>query len=317
MAYSGTVPWHGLGVQVGPDLSPDDMLKVAGLDWRVRQSPLYAEHNGVYSEVPYKFALQRETDGAVLSITTERYNPVQNADAMEFFDRFTRAGHMKMETAGSLDSGKFIWALARIDESFKLAGKDEVLPYLLLMQPHKVGKAMVIDLTATRVVCWNTLNAALGAGLRGSGKAFRMSHIQKFDSDMKALAEKALGLAVDQFGEYREAAEMLSKAKVANDNLLVEFFDNVISFDRAKAEREERKAPKVLDKFMNAWDSAPGQKLVSANGTWWGAVNAVTYVVDHHSGLTDDTRMRGAWIGEGAEFKRKAINLAVDYAQAA
>ena len=35
MAYSGDVPWHGLGQQVSNDLTPKQMLKAANLDWKV------------------------------------------------------------------------------------------------------------------------------------------------------------------------------------------------------------------------------------------------------------------------------------------
>ena len=40
MAYAGEVPWHGLGKPVPADLTPDQMLEAAGLDWEVEQIPL-------------------------------------------------------------------------------------------------------------------------------------------------------------------------------------------------------------------------------------------------------------------------------------
>ena len=39
MAYAGEVPWHGLGKQVLPDLTPEQMLYEAGLDWSVEKIP--------------------------------------------------------------------------------------------------------------------------------------------------------------------------------------------------------------------------------------------------------------------------------------
>ena len=35
MAYSGEVPWHGLGTEVPADLTPEQMLEAAGLNWEV------------------------------------------------------------------------------------------------------------------------------------------------------------------------------------------------------------------------------------------------------------------------------------------
>ena len=46
MAYAGEVPWHGLGKQVLPDLTPEQMLYEAGLDWSVEKIPAFAEVNG-------------------------------------------------------------------------------------------------------------------------------------------------------------------------------------------------------------------------------------------------------------------------------
>ena len=41
MAYTGQVPWHGLGVQVEDDLTPAEFQKAAGLDWDVIEAPVY------------------------------------------------------------------------------------------------------------------------------------------------------------------------------------------------------------------------------------------------------------------------------------
>ena len=41
MAYAGQVPWHGLGQKVEHTLTPEEMLKAAGLDWTVSKRPVY------------------------------------------------------------------------------------------------------------------------------------------------------------------------------------------------------------------------------------------------------------------------------------
>ena len=46
MAYVGSVPWHGLGVKVPADLTPEQMLDAAGLNWSVEKIPAYAEIAG-------------------------------------------------------------------------------------------------------------------------------------------------------------------------------------------------------------------------------------------------------------------------------
>ena len=66
MAYAGEVPWHGLGVKVRPDLTPEEMLNAAELNWEVEKVPLTYTRSGQWPEnkdngseltVPNKFAL--------------------------------------------------------------------------------------------------------------------------------------------------------------------------------------------------------------------------------------------------------------------
>jgi hypothetical protein len=39
MAFVGEPPWHRLGKVVLPGVTSDEMLKAAGLDWKVRKIP--------------------------------------------------------------------------------------------------------------------------------------------------------------------------------------------------------------------------------------------------------------------------------------
>ena len=45
MAYAGEVPWHVLGRKVSNDLTPEQMVKAAGVGWEVHQAPSYATYN--------------------------------------------------------------------------------------------------------------------------------------------------------------------------------------------------------------------------------------------------------------------------------
>ena len=99
MAYAGEVPWHGLGVKVEDGLGVDEMIKEAGLDWKVRKIPAYAQfdNHSIYSGHDM---LVRESDGQPLDMVKESWVPVQNSEAFEFFREFCDAGDMEMHTAG-------------------------------------------------------------------------------------------------------------------------------------------------------------------------------------------------------------------------
>ena len=66
MAYAGEVPLHGLGVPVSNDLTPQQMMEKAGVDWNVREVESFIEFDGKRMATGQK-SLVRETDGRILT----------------------------------------------------------------------------------------------------------------------------------------------------------------------------------------------------------------------------------------------------------
>ena len=52
-------------------------------------------------------------------------------------------------------------------------------------------------------------------------------------------------------------------------------------------------------------------------GSYWNAVNAVTFMTDHELGRTADARMQSAWFGANQAKKLKAMNTALEMAEVA
>ena len=184
MAYAGELPWHGLGSQVSDDISTDGMMEAAGLDWSVTKQPMYyMDDLGEMGEVPGKSALVRSSDNKVMDIVGQDWNPVQNAEAFEFFREFVDSGDMKMHTAGSLKGGKMVWALAKVNDGFTIKtaqGEDSVESYLLFSNPHQYGKSIDVRFTPIRVVCNNTLTLSLNQNV---DQYVRMGHQRPFNAD--------------------------------------------------------------------------------------------------------------------------------------
>lgn len=311
MAFANEVPWHGLGFNEKATASVAQWMKSSKTNWGVSKIPvtITLPKKGL-TTVKGEFALVRDSDESVLSMVGATYKPVQNAEVFEFFRKFCEAGHMTMETAGSLSNGRYIWVLARVGNNFAIGptkARDEIRPYLLIMSPHVFGKALTIQYTTVRVVCWNTLNMALGSGLKGDGTGYRMLHSKKWEF-AKEEAEHALGLAMKQTAEFKEAAAFLATKKAA-EKQVEDFFKDVL---RVKA--DAKKAPVAINKFRAALEGAPGAQLVTAKGTWWGALNAVTYIADHANGSKRETALTNAWTGHQRGIKRRALKLALEAA---
>ena len=98
-------PWHGLGRIVAEAPTSKDALKLAGLDWKVVQEPIYT---GLHRVIEGYKANVRDSDRKVLGVVSDRYKVVQNADAFSFTDELLGKG-VRYETAGSLQERKKVW----------------------------------------------------------------------------------------------------------------------------------------------------------------------------------------------------------------
>jgi len=304
MAYAGDVPWHGLGTKVPGDLTPAQMLEAAGLDWTVEKVPAYAEVAG--QKVPVgRSALVRSMDDEILDVVSDDWNPVQNAEAFEFFNDFVAAGDMEMHTAGSLKGGQVVWGLAKVKESFELFKGDRIDSYLLFSNFHKYGYSTDVRFTPIRVVCNNTLTLAVNSEVQRMAK---VSHRKQFDGDS---VKMVLGVAADKLAKYKEMAQFLG-SKRYTDESVIDYFKRVFPVNGADAKKE---VSKNANEALAVLTQQPGAHF--AEGTWWQAFNAVTYMTDHVVGRSNDNRMMSAWYGYNKNLKVKALETAVEMADAA
>jgi len=308
MAYSGEIPWHGLGVEVSNDLTPSQMMEKAGLNWSVDKVPTFIEIDGERIETGAQ-ALVRSSDNKVLTQVGAGWNPVQNEEAFEFFSEFVLSGDMEMHTAGSLKEGKMVWALAKVKESFDIFGGDQVDSYLLFSNPHQYGKCIDIRFTPIRVVCNNTLTFSLE---RHADISYRANHSSKFDGDK---VKEAMGLAHEKFAQYKEMAQYLGSKRVTAESL-IEYYATV--FPKTSGSKDIETVDDLSRNAKLAYDALekqPGAEY--AEGSWWQAFNSVTYVTDHLQGRSADNRVYNSWFGSNQARKVQALNKAMDMAEAA
>ena len=165
--------------------------------------------------------------------------------------------------------------------------------------------------------------------LRESGTAsFRMPHVREFGEEVIEAAEEALGLSAEQMTKFKEAATLLSNKKAKHSEVLDyvgEIYQPIMiaEYRNEQRLREEGKAIGIqeplkdkLNKFpslvVDAMEHSPGANLKSAKGTWWGALNAVTYVEDHlRESQNEGNALHSSWFGAAANRKSKALELAL------
>ena len=307
MAYAGELPWHGLGTKVTNDLTPEQMMDAAGLNWEVEELQSFVRFNGQEVATGQK-SLVRKTDGKLLTNVGANWNPVQNATAFEFFNDYVMAGDMEMHTAGSLKEGQIVWALAKVKESFDLFGGDQVDSYLLFSNPHQYGKSIDIRFTPIRVVCNNTLTISLS---QNAERSVKVGHRTAFDAES---VKTTLGIAHEKFAKYKEMAQFLGTKRFSMDNLIAYYNDVFPNTSRTNENKTVDSLSRNAKLCMDVIDTQPGAEY--AEGTWWQAFNSVTYVTDHVQGRNAENRLHNQWFGYNQLRKIKAAEKAVEYAAA-
>lgn len=337
IAYRGEKPWHGLGFEVNENATNLEMMKIAGLDWKVqRRSLAMRDTNGeglVTASLNGFKAIVRSDNDFVFGIPTSRYNLVQNEEIVNLFKEYCEAGHARMETVGGLRNGAIVWALAKLNggTSATLKGGDKMSGYILFSTSHDGTLSTVGKATSVRVVCHNTMSAALQGGVD-----FRMKHSSKWTPERANEAKEKLGMASEQIQAFHAAAEALSNVpvdRIGQIEFLSKLMGGKLLLKNEEAEPEvpagdallksisgiataspEDKLNRVGKSILEAMIESPGATLESAKGTMWGMVNGVSYYTDHLAGRTQDSRLSNAWFGANENLKRNAMETALEMA---
>jgi phage/plasmid-like protein (TIGR03299 family) len=178
-----TPAWHGLGITLAehPD-NWDEARRAAGLLWEPAEDVIYrtvrldgptartidgaiATADPELWMVPLREhkLIKRDDTGAELSVQRTDYRVINHGTMGQLLDEVAKeAGTaFKFETAGSLQGGRKVWALARLDEPFTVPGDDSATyPYFALQNAHDGEGACRIIPTQVRIVCQNTWQLA-------------------------------------------------------------------------------------------------------------------------------------------------------------
>ncbi|MDO3621714.1 DUF932 domain-containing protein [Ralstonia pseudosolanacearum] len=312
MAHVGETPWHGLGNQLAANQPLEVWARQAGMDWRIEEaevrfvSGMAGSTLGSIHAFPEQKVLYRSDTKAPLSVVSRRFQVVQPAEIIEFYRDLVECSGYELETAGVLKDGKKLWALAKTGQSATLKGRDRVNGYLLLATACDGTLATTAQFTSVRVVCNNTLAIALG----DSTGAVKVPHRSQFDAQA---VKRQLGIAVSSWDAFMARTKALSECKV-NDTAAEAFFRRVLTYPATGANTP---VPATNDSAVKAVQElfagrGKGADMVSATGTAWGLLNAITEYTDHHRrARSDDHRRDAAWFGQGAAIKQKAWDEAL------
>lgn len=249
------VPWHNLGIIVEEAPTSADAIRLAGLDWRVEQKPLFLEDG---TKIEGNFANVRDSDNKPLGIVGDRYKIVQNTEAFAFTDALLGEG-VKYETAGSLKNGKIIWLLAKMPEPFEVLG-DKIDPYLVFTNTHDGSGAVRVCATNIRVVCSNTLNIALNRAKRVWSARHTGSITNRLDD-----ARETLQFAKQYMDATKETFEELHKIKM-DEFTLYRVMNNLVPITEDMTDRQKDNQKEIRDDILFRYNEAPDLKVLDKTG---------------------------------------------------
>lgn len=309
--------WHRLGQEMQPGQTIEEWAAAAGLNWHAVkvQAVAVLAGNGfahlpaaeVLREVEGQKFVVRSDNGQPLGYVSDQYQPVQPRETLEWFQRYVGVDdRFQIDCAGSLKKGEIIWCTAKFRESLDVVGEAHTAR-LLMTTTFDGSGATVNKGTMTRVVCNNTLDAALGSDKRA---VIRTRHSTKFDADR---VHRELSTIISGFSQYKAMAEAMVAVDMSREQVS-KFFKAVldIPFD-AKADDISGRKMNQFQALSNAYGVTiqEGTKPNSA----WAALNAVTRYVDHERSTrnaengVDEARVISANFGSGSALKSKALNL--------
>lgn len=334
--------WHGLGVNVSKAQNGEQAHRLSGQDWIVEKWPSYASDpvTGTVVQAKGEYHLVRTDSKAILSRKTvsDKYQVFQNQQLFEFLDAVVGEKLAMYEMAGSVQGGRRVWVQARIPTELRAKGDDVIYPYALFTNVHDGEHLAKVLPSSVRAECNNTLNLALS---RGDERVLHIRHIgdlaqrigdartklgvivrrmDRFQDEIDALAARSLSSTeVSDYLEHLFPTKRVTKLKIpgdgaaALDDILASaesrraLAQELIANHQALTERQSKRNQQILDLVLANFAGDV------AEGTAWGAYNAVSQWADHQMSVRQgaEGRFESAFFGRGDQVKQEAYQAAL------
>jgi phage/plasmid-like protein (TIGR03299 family) len=325
-AYTGSHPWHGKGKQIPGVMTVEEAILFGGLDWDVLLSPIQMSDLEMTPLKTHKATYRQEGDRKIpLGIVGSKYQVVQNAEAFDFFNHAIEKNAACLETVGALGNGERVFAMARVPSIMEVTPGDPVEQFILLCTSHDGSMNIQAMFTAVRVVCQNTLDAAV----KGAAHMVKIRHSKNAKKKI-AEAYKVMAASDKYWNKLREAYRAMAMRDMSRLDvmtLLEELFPGKTQKAPAEAANadenffdslEEDEDGPVIVSARTANNRAKILRLFEseaigadkAGKTAWGLYNAMTQYIDYERSLKNDSnRWEATALGSGVALRQKAFDV--------
>lgn len=261
-------------------ITPDSLIENFQLrSWEAKTAPNHDVNGNPIKNSNYIYhsalAPNDKRDGNILHThVTDRYNIVQFAEGVKWFDYFVREGLLEIQSALIVDD-RHIGVTCDLGLDGTVQGEDKVERYFILGLSHSPGFPRILGFTDIRPVCENTLYAATAKALGKAGAAFSL------DADPEKAMREARACIDFQNRRFHEvevpAYRNLTKVEIRTDER-ESLFRKLLGLPLEGWDFSETLLGKY-EALETAYTSSPGMELFdSKEHTGWRVLQAVTFV---------------------------------------
>ena len=309
--------WHGLGQVVNEAMTSEQAIKLANLDYEVDKGlvSFISNQEFSYHDVDGYYATYRTDNKEFLGLVKSRYEIVQNRDAFAFFDAIVDSGEAIFETAGALGKGERIFLMAKLPDDFEIGG-EKIEKYIMLTNSHDGSSSVIAGLTNIRVVCNNTLQAAL----KGLENKVSIDHVSGAKNKLKE-AHRVMGIASKYSTEVKDIFSRMVDFKMSEGDYR-DYFTKILApeYKTAMTTDEEKEMSTRLKNMVEATTqfaiTHPTQTTDASNGTLWGAYNGISGYYNYiKSFKSSEDKFNSQFFGVANNKMLKSFNQAVSLLQ--
>ena len=305
---NGERAWHGMGVVTDGSLPAREAFETADALFRVEKRELFypasmPDPTGIGGLIEYKpsgsYGVVRTDTQALLGVVSKQYELVQN-DALLRMAEFIREEADMDSVVVLADGAKVAFTASLRGAETDIVPGDTVKRRLVGYLGHDGKTGCGAKFTNIRVVCQNTLTAALG----DSGAHSSITHKNGANGNFDALIQ-SIDVARQDFVTECDLMREFSRVSMGRDAFR-DFVDEVYNIEDGQV---FRKRDKLETAFQHGygWEFAPHSV--------WSGINAITQVETSTRGATQAAARRQfarGTFGAGAAVSKRAFAVAAE-----
>ena len=270
--------WARIGTDVSREVSVDEILKKANLDYTVIKEPVYL-HDGIL--VPSRIATIKQETREPIGLVSDRYEIYQNADAFKFLEeipdiQFVRAG----ETYNGM-----VYIIGKLP-SLKVLD-DEFTPYVIFQTSHTGWFSLRATICPLRIVCQNQF----AMSFKNMANPISIHHSKRIEGRILEAQQllKDTALYMQGFTNTAEELALLKITDTDRNKICDAFFESTKAITERQQEALNEKKYR-LNLCYNDDDNS------NFRGTAWGLVNALTDYETHKERRESDHSIDSTFI---------------------